>query len=277
MTLLGLPLGKLVSLFAAAGAAVIVLHILRLRRRRFVVPFGPLWQSMFAEQRASALWRRLRRTTSLLLQLLFIALVVGALGDPRLSDRFLAGRHIVLLVDTSASMQAVERGGLSRFDLAIARGKEIVRRMRGRDRMMIVSLNGHITPLTPFTGDVRQLLDPLDTLRPSDTPANLSRAVSFCRDALHGRRDPLLVLVSDAAYPPTSCASSTPSLRRPARHPRSRSASCKWAAATKMSASSRSAHDAIPSTGVDWRSSSRSKAIGTPRQSSTCTSSPTAC
>ena len=104
MTLLGLTLKQLAMVFGALGAAVTILYILKLRRRRIHVPFAKLWLRVMKEQESTSLFHRLKRLLSLLLQLAFLFLLTAALGDPRLSSEVLEGRSIVLLVDASASM-----------------------------------------------------------------------------------------------------------------------------------------------------------------------------
>ena len=106
LTLLGLPLGQLALTMAVAGSALLVLYVLKQRRRRVEVPFARLWQRVLRQSEATSLWQKLLRWLSLLVQLVILALLVFSLGDPRLG-RSPAGRSLVLLVDASASMQAV--------------------------------------------------------------------------------------------------------------------------------------------------------------------------
>jgi hypothetical protein len=200
MTLLGLPFAQLVALFGATGAAIALLYIFRLRPRRVTIPFALLWQRISAERHANSVWRRLRRLVSLLLQLLFIFLIVAALGDPQLSDQLLPGRHIILLVDTSASMQAADVADGTRFDAALAAARQVVRDMRGRDRMMLVQMDHRVTPLTSFSGDTKALLAALGKLRVSETPDNIHQALHFAFDALHEYDDSLLIIIGDGAY-----------------------------------------------------------------------------
>ena len=121
MTLLGLPAAQLAPALALGSGVLVALYLLKQQRRRVPVPFARLWQRVLRESESSALQRRLKRLLSLLLQLVMLALLVLALGDPRLSQSR-AGRTLVLLVDTSASMQArtlaKERPTETRLDVA---------------------------------------------------------------------------------------------------------------------------------------------------------------
>jgi len=108
MGLAGLPLGTLFGIFGAAGALVVVFYILKLRRRAVPVPFSRIWDSVLRDKQATELFSKLRRLLSLLLQLALLALLVLALGDPKPKEDLREGRHLVLLLDASASMKAID-------------------------------------------------------------------------------------------------------------------------------------------------------------------------
>ena len=105
VTLLGLPLAQLLTVLGAGAALLTVLYVLKQQRRRVEVPFSRLWQKVLNQSDATSLWRKLLRWLSLLIQLILLALLAFALGDPRLG-RSKVGRSLVLLIDASASMQA---------------------------------------------------------------------------------------------------------------------------------------------------------------------------
>ena len=201
MSFLGLTLAQLGTAFAVFGGAVTLLYILKLRRRRVHVPFAKLWMRVLKEQESTSLFRRLKRLLSLLLQLAFLGLLVGALGDPRLSTEVMSGRTLLLLVDASASMQASDGEDGSRMETALRRAKEIIRGMGGADVLMLVRMDAQVTPLSGFESDEKALLKALEELKASDTHADLGRALKFCADALAGRKNPTLVLIGDGAYP----------------------------------------------------------------------------
>jgi len=202
MTLLGLTLTQLAVVLGLTGAVATLLYILKLRRRRVRVPFSKLWDRVLSEKESTSLFRRLKRLLSLLLQLLFLFLLTAALGDPRLSTEVLEGRHVILLIDTSASMKATDADeGKSRLEAALDQSRQIVRGMNGADVMMIVRMDAQVTPLCGFESDEKALLKTLEGVVATDTHADLLRALKFCGDALHGRKNPLLVMVGDGAYP----------------------------------------------------------------------------
>ena len=200
MHFLGLPLATLAPFMAAVGAVVVGLYILKLRRRPVPVPFSPLWSRILRDKEATSLFSRLKRLLSLLLQLLLVGLLFLALMDPRTAVEVVKGRNLVVLVDTSASMQAADAGGekgKQRIELARDELRKLVRGLGASDRMLIASLDTVVTPLSPMTGDTARLETAVDDLKAVDCRADLARGLRFALDTLRGVKEPEIVVISD--------------------------------------------------------------------------------
>lgn len=214
MTLLGLSPAELGALFAASGAALTVLYLLRQRRRRVEVPFARLWNDVLKQSTSTSLWRKLLRLLSLLLQLLLLALLVLSLGDPRLG-RSEKGRTLVLLIDASASMQALwpgsgDKGGRTRLELAKAEAKAFIHSLGGDDLAVVVALDGKPAPIGGLSYDERELLTQVDAVTARDTSADLPAALELSRALLLGRPRPGIVLFSDGGFDENTLKSLAP-------------------------------------------------------------------
>jgi hypothetical protein len=199
---------------ALLGAVVVVFYILKLRRRPVAVPFAPLWMRVLRDKEATTLLSQLKRLLSLLLQLALLALMMLALGDPRPGPGASEARHLVVLIDASASMKAVDvpqgppagqeaaQGGTrlrTRLDEAKDKVRELVRGLGPSDRAMIAQLDAAVTPLSTMTGDVAELDATLARVRAVDVRASLAGGLRFATDSLRGLSRPEIVLVSDGA------------------------------------------------------------------------------
>ena len=201
MTLAGAPLSLVGPAMAAGAAALVALYLLKLRRRRLEVPFAELWKRVLSETQSTALWKKLRRIVSLVVQLVLLALILTAILDPHLSATQ-HGRSIAIVVDTSASMQATDggNGGETRLQAAKEEARRLVRGLAGDDEAMIVALDARPAPRGGFTRDDRALLADVDSLAATDTSADVLRALTLAGDALRGRQRPTLVLIGDGAW-----------------------------------------------------------------------------
>ncbi|MFO0629151.1 MAG: VWA domain-containing protein [Polyangiales bacterium] len=199
MEFLGVSPDRLLPLFGVAAAAVVALYILKLRRRRLVVPFAKLWDRVLDERPSSALFKHLRRVLSLLLQLLLLALLVFALSDPRRVGATGQGRTRVVLLDASASMKATDVPG-SRAEAARRAARDLVRALGAADRALLASMDAEVTALAPMSDDPTTLETALRGYAPRDTGLDLPRALRFAGDALRGAPTPEVVIIGDGDY-----------------------------------------------------------------------------
>ncbi|MCS7054960.1 MAG: VWA domain-containing protein [Thermoflexales bacterium] len=191
-------LNPLAFLFALLAVPIILLYLLRLRRREQTVSSTLLWQQATMEREANTLWQRLRRNLLLILQLATLACLVFALVRPYVSlPGTVSGRSIVLL-DASASMQATDVTP-SRFEVARARVRDAINSLGANDQMMLIVVDGAPRALSALTGDKSQLLDALDSARPSLDAANWSAAVALAVSTGVGVEDTTVLVFSDGA------------------------------------------------------------------------------
>ncbi len=203
MELTGLGLSVATSLAAALAGAIAILYLLKLRRRRVTVPFGSLWSRVLLDKQASSWLQRLKRLLSYLLWVFLVWLLVAALTDPQPEREIERGKNIVVMLDTSASMAAVEpeQGGRSRFHLAQEKVRGLIDEMGPHDKMMIIAVDGQVRSVTgELSGQVAVLRDALDGLSPTATEARILDGFRTAVDVLSGRPEPHLYLVSDGAF-----------------------------------------------------------------------------
>jgi hypothetical protein len=197
----GLSPTALAEIAAVAGVAIAGLYILKLRRRPVPVPFSKIWQRILRDQEATSLFSQLKRIFSLLLQLALLALLVLALGDPR-GFVSTSERNVVVLVDASASMKAVDVATTldpkrTRIDDARDEVKKIIRGLGGSDRMLIAQMDAAVTPLSTLSGEVADLDAAASRIRATDTRADFARSLRFALDVLRGLPSPEIIVVSD--------------------------------------------------------------------------------
>ena len=104
-----------------ALAVPIVLYLVRHKPVRQRVTTLLFFKSLAKEHQEAAWLRRLKRILSLLLTLLVLASVVGALAQPIIAPPSDGVRSLVIVVDRSASMAAVDDSGVSMLEKSIAR------------------------------------------------------------------------------------------------------------------------------------------------------------
>jgi hypothetical protein len=209
----GIDTTLLMQAGAALGALVVVFYILKLKRRPTPVPFGPLWQRILRDKEATSWFQQIKRLFSLLLQLALLTALLLSLSDPTPVIAADEGRHVVVLMDTSASMKAVdvpqpewgedvpeaERIAKTRLDVGKEKMREVVRSLGGADRMLIAQMDAAVTPLSTMTSEPAELEAALVKVHATDVRAQYAKALRFAVDALRGLSKPEIIVVSDGA------------------------------------------------------------------------------
>ncbi|MBD3672334.1 MAG: BatA domain-containing protein [Planctomycetaceae bacterium] len=180
---------------------VIVLYILKVRLRREPVSTNMFWSQIYDEKPPRSIWRYLKHLLSLLLQLLFLLLLVAAIADPYFLWQLKQSRRVVLVVDNSASMQAMEKDGNSRFDLAIEKGLDLVEGLRERDEMAIIVAEARPRVAIGMSGHAPTLRRTLQALQVSDQPTTVTPAVDLGRQLIGEHPHGEVVVLTDGCLP----------------------------------------------------------------------------
>ena len=152
---------------------VVLLHFLKLRRQRHVVPSVMLWLEAIEDMKANVPFQRLRHSLLLPLQILFLLIVVGSVARPALRQLGGLSEQSILVIDTSASMGATDLGK-TRLDVAKAEALKLINRLEANGQMMIMDTSRppH-NILQAFTSDREKLRQAIDNLSVDHTAPSL--------------------------------------------------------------------------------------------------------
>lgn len=185
-------------LFGLIALPIVALYLLKIKRRKAPVPSVEFWMTVVKETRATSLFRKLKRIFSLLLQILILALLVFALGNPILGSALIKRESVVVILDASASMKTME-GKKTRFELAGEKVRELVRSKGYEDDVMLVLAAGRPEVACPFMGSADAVIEALEKTAPRNCEANLAAAHELACAMLSGKENPLVFVVSDGS------------------------------------------------------------------------------
>ena len=204
MTFTGWSLVQMATLFAVGGIAITSLYLLRMRRRQVVVPFAALWEQIARESESRRLWRRLRRMVSWLVQLLLLALLCLALGNPKPDAWIRDPRTLALVVDASASMDGMADGGGTRLEAALDRARAEIEAMGPTDRTVVIAAGSEVEVVGALDDEADALLPALDSILARPGEADLAGALTLARHAVAHQPGPRILLLTDGAVSPAS-------------------------------------------------------------------------
>lgn len=183
-------------LLGALSIPLIGLYFLKIRRQRVRVPSLLLWQELAKTQHLATPFEKFRNNLMLLLQLLLLLLLTLAFARPFLEKEFVAGRSIVLVVDTTASMGAKD-GKPTRLASAVALAKDAINDIGTGDEAMLVVAGPSTQVPVPFTRDMHVVRDALDGLHPTGAEGSLREGIELAASLAKSRPSVEIVVLSD--------------------------------------------------------------------------------
>lgn len=187
------------AIASAVIPALVLLYFLKLRRREVRVPSTLLWKRAVQDLQVNAPFQRLRKNLLLLLQLLVLGAGLFALARPVVRSSVSSESRVILLIDRSASMNAVE-GARTRLDEAKEQAVRIVRtlnrggsgfftgwlsslfRLTGNQpdsQVMVLAFADRATIVSPFTTDTSAVESLIRAIEPTDGPSRLREALEL--------------------------------------------------------------------------------------------------
>jgi len=189
--------------FAAAIPVVIVFYLLKRKRVVRLVSSTFLWQKFLAETQASAPFQKLRKNWLLIIQIILLTLVVLALMRPFFKTNARPAELRVVILDTSASMQATDESP-SRFEKARSEALKWIDGLANSDQMVILQAGANTEVKQSATSEKAALRRALQACECSDGPTRLVPALRMAESLVRDQRRAEIHLFSDGAVPELS-------------------------------------------------------------------------
>lgn len=187
--------------FAALGALfiipIILLYMLRLRRREMLISSNFLWQQIVRDHEANTPWQKLRRNLLMILQIIAVILLVLALMRPaQLIPKITAGKTVILL-DASASMNATDIEGRTRFEEAQRQALLILADMSVEDEMSIIRVADTAEPLINYTDDISALRAAINDAEVGQGRGDWATALTLAAAGAKGAENFNIIIIGD--------------------------------------------------------------------------------
>lgn len=190
-------LAPLAFLGLVIAIPILLLYMLRLRRQEHVVSSTFLWQQVIQDTEANTPWQRLRRNLLLFLQLLIVLLMVLALTRPFVTVPTISAGKIALLIDGSASMNATDMNGQSRFSEALKQAEDIINNMNPQDAISLIRVSEVAEPITSYTSDPAELRIGLSSMMVGLGQGDWDTALTLAAAGAAGAENFSIVMISD--------------------------------------------------------------------------------
>lgn len=184
-------------LFLFAIPVIILLYLLKLKRTRIVIPSLILWQRSIQDLIANTPFQRLRANIFLFLQILAVILLTLGIARPLLLSQPLKKRTVVLVIDRSASMKALNKDNTTRLEKAKQFALTALANLKRNDVVMLIAFDSSAYVLQGFTNDKKLVKEKINRLTATDTVSNARESFSIISSIYETNKDLEVVLFSD--------------------------------------------------------------------------------
>ena len=160
MTFLALtPLETALLAILTAGS-IVALYFLKLRHRRVVISSSILWRRVLDERQSHSLWEKLRRIISIVIAVTIALLIAVGLARPEIESLTGKNERIVIVLDTSPTMNTVTHDGKTRWQHAAERAKGLLDSGGPTTEFRVIDTSGvTASAFTTDRNEVRKLIE----------------------------------------------------------------------------------------------------------------------
>ncbi|MBI4670340.1 MAG: VWA domain-containing protein [Chloroflexi bacterium] len=189
-------LTPLAFVLAALLPIIVALYFLKLRRTEQRVSSTYLWRTLVRDTAANAPWQKLKPNLLLLLQLLFLLVLIVALARPFLWSEQVASSHLILVLDTSASMGATDVSP-NRLSSAVTQARRLIENVAAGARVTVIDAGASVRVPVSGTTDKGAAFGALDALRAGLSDTDLASALTLAGAMAANEPDAQVVILSD--------------------------------------------------------------------------------
>ena len=177
---------------------VVAMYLLKLRRDEAPVPSTLLWQRLVADVEANAPWKRLRRSLLLLLQLLLVLILALLAARPFVERPAGLAGDIVLVIDTSASMQATDVTP-NRLEAAKAAAVDALRDLPAGGKVSVIAAGRTAKVVANGTSDMGRVKQAIAGIQATSAVGDLGDALRLASALAARSGDAEILVATDAA------------------------------------------------------------------------------
>src|SRR5499426_1685216 len=126
MTFLALSPLEAALLALLTSGAIVALYFLKLRHRRVVISSSILWKRVLDDRESHSLWEKLRTIISVLIAVTIALLIALSLARPEIESLTGKNERIVIVLDSSPTMNTNTSDGKTRWQHAAERAKSLL-------------------------------------------------------------------------------------------------------------------------------------------------------
>ena len=143
---------------------IIVMYLLKQKAVETPIASLFLWKEMYRNVEANTPWEKLKKNWLLILQIITLAVLILALASPYILSGSVGADHAIIVIDNSASMNALYDEENTRLEHAVDEALDYVRSLKTGTGISIITSNSTATLVLSNSDDKNQAYEELKTI-----------------------------------------------------------------------------------------------------------------
>ncbi len=165
-------------LFFIGIIPIIIMYLLKKQHTDIVISSNYLWEKALKDIEANRPWQKLRKNLLLILQLLIFSLIVLSLAKPYIFSSAASSGNIIIVLDTSMSMQGKSKDS-TRFDTAKKEAEKIIDNLRPDTSLSIITMDTSPNIILNNTKNKELAKKQLASIKPTNSKDNIQETLSL--------------------------------------------------------------------------------------------------
>ena len=143
---------------------IIIMYLLKQKAVDMPIASLFLWKEMYRNVEANTPWEKLKKNWLLILQIITVIALIIALASPYIMSGSAGADHAIIVIDNSASMNALYDEDHTRLETAVEEAEDYVRSLKTGTGISIITSNSKATLVLSNSDDKTQAMAELKAI-----------------------------------------------------------------------------------------------------------------
>ncbi|KNF08148.1 hypothetical protein CLPU_9c00440 [Gottschalkia purinilytica] len=168
-------------LFFLGLIPIILMYLLRKQHEEVIISSNYLWDKVLKDIEANKPWQKLRKNILMILQIIFFSIVVLVLAKPHILIGNEDVDNLILVLDTSASMQSKYDKDRNAFEFAKIEIEKIIDNKRPNTEVTLISMCNNPKTIIGNSKNKTMLKNKLSQIKVTSESENTEEAISLVK------------------------------------------------------------------------------------------------
>ena len=160
---------------------IIIMYLLKQKAVDMPISSLFLWKEMYRNVEANTPWEKLKKNWLLILQIITVIALIIALASPYIMSGSAGADHAIIVIDNSASMNALYDEEHTRLETAVEEAEDYVRSLKTGTGISIITSNSKATLVLSNSDDKTQAINELKAIEPNYTAGDCVAGIEMVK------------------------------------------------------------------------------------------------